>query len=168
MIGWPPARISSAGGQPYFAVTFIMPILQNPRHERFAQGLARGLSGKAAYVEAGYTSNGNAAEVGAAKMVRLPKVAARVAKLQAEAARRSAVTVDDLVADLNIMFKLALATKNPAAGVSAVLGKAKLLGLIVDKAEITATQRKPMRVPHEGGQMSLEAWQAKFAPKRPN
>ncbi len=101
-------------------------------------------------------------------MVRLPKVAARIAELQAEAARRSEITVNDLVADLSIMFKLALATKNPAAGVSAVLGKAKLLGLIVDKVEITATQRKPMREPGEGGQMSLEAWQAKFVPKRAN
>jgi hypothetical protein len=31
-----------------------MPILENPRHEIFAQGLARGSSAAAAYVEAGY------------------------------------------------------------------------------------------------------------------
>jgi hypothetical protein len=32
----------------------FMPILENPRHEIFAQGLARGSSAAAAYVEAGY------------------------------------------------------------------------------------------------------------------
>lgn len=99
-------------------------------------------------------------------MVRLPKVAARVAELQGQAARRSEITVDDLVDDLNDMLELALATKNPSAGVSAIMGKAKLLGLIVDKAEITATQRKPMREPYDGGQMSLEEWQRRFAPQR--
>jgi phage terminase small subunit len=31
-----------------------MPILANPKHEAFAQGLARGSSATAAYVEAGY------------------------------------------------------------------------------------------------------------------
>lgn len=66
------------------------------------------------------------------------------------------------------MFKLALATRNPGAGVTAVMGKAKLLGLVVDRAEVASTQRKPMREPVDGGQMSLDAWQAKFAPRRVN
>ena len=34
-----------------------MPILANPKHEAFAQGLARGSSAAAAYVEAGYKAN---------------------------------------------------------------------------------------------------------------
>jgi len=38
-----------------------MPVLSNPRHEAFAQALARGLPATAAYVEAGYKANaGNA------------------------------------------------------------------------------------------------------------
>jgi phage terminase small subunit len=38
-----------------------MSILPNPKHEAFAQGLARGLSISAAYVQAGYKPNrGNA------------------------------------------------------------------------------------------------------------
>ncbi|RWO36586.1 MAG: Terminase small subunit [Mesorhizobium sp.] len=140
----------------------------NIRQERFCLGLAEGLPQSRAYIDAGYRARGNAAEVEASKMVRLPKVAARIAELQAEAARRSEITVNDLVADLSIMFKLALATKNPAAGVSAVLGKAKLLGLIVDKAEVTSTLRRPMREPGEFKGMTLDEWQAKFAPKRAN
>lgn len=139
----------------------------NIRQERFCLGLAEGLPQSRAYIEAGYTARNNAAEASASQLLRNPKVAARVAALQAEAARRSQVTVDDLIADLNVMFKLALATKNPAAGVSAIMGKAKLLGLIVDRAEVSST-RRPMREPGDGSQMSLEEWQAKFAPKRVN
>ncbi|MCZ8546317.1 terminase small subunit [Mesorhizobium qingshengii] len=138
----------------------------NTRQEQFCHGLVEGLPQSRAYIKAGYTARGNAAEVEASKMVRLPKVAARIAELRADAARRSEITVDDLVDELNLMFKLALATKNPAAGVTAVMGKAKLLGLIIDKAEVATTQRKPMREPGYDGQLSLEEWQAKFAPKR--
>ncbi|RWI42246.1 MAG: hypothetical protein EOQ93_31755 [Mesorhizobium sp.] len=136
----------------------------NMRQERFCLGLAEGLPQSRAYIEAGYTARGNAAEVEASKMVRLPKVAARVAELRADAAKRSGITVDDLVTDLNLMFKLALATKNPAAGVTAVMGKAKLLGLIIDRAEVATTQRRPMRAPGEVKQMTLEEWQRRFTP----
>ncbi|MBZ9810714.1 terminase small subunit [Mesorhizobium sp. ESP-6-2] len=140
----------------------------NIRQERFCQGLIEGLTQTRAYVEAGYTARGNAAEVEASKMVRLPKVAARVAQLRAAAARRWEITVDDLVAELDVMLKLAHATKNPSAGVTAIMGKAKLLGLVVDKAEVATTLRKPLREPGDTERMSLEEWTAKFTPKRAN
>ncbi|TPN41384.1 terminase small subunit [Mesorhizobium sp. B1-1-6] len=138
----------------------------NIRQERFCLGLAEGLSQSRAYKEAGYSARANAAEASASQLLRNPKVAARVDELRAEAAKRSEITVDDLVADLNLMFKLALATKNPAAGVTAVMGKAKLLGLIIDRAEVASMPRRPMREPGEVKQMTLEEWTAKFAPKR--
>ncbi|WP_156751074.1 terminase small subunit [Mesorhizobium sp. AA23] len=136
----------------------------NIRQERFCRGLLEGLPQSRAYVEAGYAARGNAAEVEASKMVRLPKVAARIAELRNAAAKRLEITVDDLVAELEDMRKLAMACKNPAAGVAAVMGKAKLLGLIVDKAEVATTLRKPLREPGEINQMSLDEWQARFAP----
>jgi hypothetical protein len=51
----------------------------------------------------------------------------------------SAVTVDDLVDELEAARQLAMAKGAPAAAVSAILAKAKLLGLAVDKPEATAT-----------------------------
>ncbi|MDX8492703.1 terminase small subunit [Mesorhizobium sp. VK22B] len=137
----------------------------NARQERFCLGLAEGLPQSRAYVQAGYAACGNAAEVSASQLLRNPKVAARLAELQASAARRSEITVDDLVAELDDMRKLATACKNPAAGVAAVMGKAKLLGLIVDKAEIEATVRKPAREPTDDKRMSLEEWERRFRPK---
>ncbi|WP_143744535.1 terminase small subunit [Mesorhizobium prunaredense] len=137
----------------------------NIRQERFCLGLVEGLPQSRAYIEAGYTARGNAAEVEASKMVRLPKVAARLSALQAEAAHRSETTVDTLVAELDEMLLMAKEIENASAGVAAVMAKARLLGLIVDRSEVTTTVRKPMREPTDRHQMTLEEWQARFAPK---
>lgn len=137
----------------------------NARQERFCLYLVEGLPQSRAYIDAGYVARGNAAEVAAARLFRNVQVQSRIAELQAAAARRSEITVDDLVAELESMRKLAMACKNPAAGVAAVMGKAKLLGLIVDKAEIEATVRKPAREPTDDKRMSLEEWERRFRPK---
>jgi phage terminase small subunit len=137
----------------------------NLRQEAFCRGLSEGLPQSRAYMEAGYESRGNAAEASASQLLRNPKVAARVAQLQALAAQRSEVTVDTLVRELDEMLRLAIECENPSAGVSAVMGKAKLLGLIVDKAEVGTTIRKPSREATEERQMTLEEWQRRFAPK---
>lgn len=69
-----------------------------------------------------------------------------------------------MVADLEDMRKLAIACKSPAAGVAVVMGKAKLLGLIVDKAEVDAVVRKPARSLTDETHMSLEEWERRFRP----
>jgi phage terminase small subunit len=137
----------------------------NHRQEAFCRYLAQGLPQSRAYIEAGYSARGNSAEVHASILVRNRKVAARLADLQAEAAGRSMVTVDSLVAELNEMLRLAIECENPTAGVSAIMGKAKLLGLVVDRSEVGTTIRKPAREATDRQTMSLEEWQAKFAPK---
>lgn len=140
----------------------------NHRQEAFCRGLAKGLPQSRAYMDAGYGSRGNAAEVSASQLLRNPKVAARVARLQADAARRSEVTVDSLVAELDEMLQLAIECGNPSAGVSAILGKAKLLGLLVDRAEVATTTRKPAREPTDKTHMTMEEWLRKFSPNRSN
>ena len=44
-----------------------MPVLENQRHELFAQGIAKGQSQREAYQNAGYTATGAAADVNACK-----------------------------------------------------------------------------------------------------
>ncbi|CAN7470004.1 terminase small subunit [Mesorhizobium sp. LjNodule214] len=146
-----------------------MPITKlNMRQERFCLGVAEGLPQSRAYIAAGYAARGNAAEVEASKMVRLPKVAARVAELQAKAARRSEITVDSLVAELEDMLQLATRVGQPSAGVSAIMGKAKLLGLVIDRTEVESTLRKPSRTPTTDKSISMDDWVRRFAPKRVN
>ena len=55
-----------------------MPALKNPRHEAFAQALARGVSASAAYVEAGYKANRH----NAATLAREEHIGTRVTELQ--------------------------------------------------------------------------------------
>jgi phage terminase small subunit len=137
----------------------------NYRQEAFCRHLAEGLPQSRAYIEAGYASRGNAAEASASQLLRNPKVAARLTSLQAKAAIRSEITVDSLVAELDDLLRLAIECENPSAGVSAIMGKAKLLGLVVDKSEVGTTMRKPAREATEERQMTLEEWQRRFAPK---
>jgi hypothetical protein len=59
----------------------IMPALNNPRHESYAQERFRGLSPSAAYLRSGYRNRS-----GASKLARHPEVVARIAELGQEAA----------------------------------------------------------------------------------
>lgn len=70
-----------------------------------------------------------------------PKVATRLAELQAQVLERHALTVDDLVAELDENRGVALKALVPqsAAATAATLGKAKLLGFLKDKVEVEHT-----------------------------
>jgi hypothetical protein len=83
-----------------------MPILTNPKHQAFAQGLARGSSAAAVYVEAGYKEN----RLNAATLARKQHILGRVRELQeeqlvihqqvtAEAAANAQVTLESLIAE---------------------------------------------------------------------
>lgn len=76
-----------------------------------------------------------------------PNVATRVIELQAEASERALVTVLSLTQELEEARALALQEGQPSAAVSASMGKAKLHGLLVDKAEHTGK---------DGGAIQLE------------
>lgn len=68
--------------------------LKNARHERFAQEYLVDLNATQAYIRAGYAARGNAAEVSANRLLRNPKVAARIAELQAERSERTKIDAD--------------------------------------------------------------------------
>lgn len=142
-----------------------MPVLTNARYERFAQNLATGMPQHEAYTKAGFLLKPAGHRTDASKLAHKPEISDRVRELLERQAKRLDVTIDTLVAELDLMFKLALATKQPSAGVGATMGKAKLLGLVVDKAEVeSSTVRRPLRVPGADKKMSMDEWQKKFAP----
>jgi phage terminase small subunit len=69
-----------------------MPVLENPRHELFAEELATGKSASEAYALAGFRpSRKNASRLRANE-----DVTARVTELQAVAARSTAITIETL------------------------------------------------------------------------
>lgn len=105
--------------------------LKNSRHERFAQELAKGQSATSAYVAAGYQEDRGAASRLSAKI----NIQARATELRAKAAEKAVITVADIASQLDEDRKFARELKQPAAAVSATMGKAKVLGLVVDKTQ---------------------------------
>jgi len=73
-------------------------VLSNPRHERFAQELAKGKTADEAYVLAGYAENrGNAIRLKANE-----RVAGRVAEITGRAADKAEVTAARALSDTEI------------------------------------------------------------------
>ena len=109
-----------------------MPELKNTRHERFAQGLAQGMSATAAYAQAGYEPSGQ----NAGRLTKNDEIQASVSELQGRCAERTLNTIEDIVSQLDEDRALARAKGQASAMVSATMGKAKVLGLIVEKHRI--------------------------------
>ncbi len=65
--------------------TEAMPVLKNARHERFIQGVVKGISPGPAYTAAGYEVTGNSAESAAARLFRNVQVKERYGELMAPA-----------------------------------------------------------------------------------
>jgi phage terminase small subunit len=108
-----------------------MPVLNNPRHERFAQELAKGKSQAEAYEAAGYSQNrGNATRLKANE-----SVVKRVAELQARTAERAIVTAESLLKEAEEARVAAMAGGQISAAVSAIKEKGILAGVRVEKSE---------------------------------
>ena len=98
-----------------------------------------------AYVETGNASEAyrraysagkmkpNVINVKASELLADGKISVRVAELQNQHLERHKFTVDDMIAQLDEDRKFARELETPAAAVSASMGKAKVLGFLVDK-----------------------------------
>jgi len=69
------------------------------------------------------------------------KIATRVEHLKAQHQKRHNVTVDSLTVELDEAKDLANTTKNPSAAVSAIVAKAKLHGLLIEKRQLETIGR---------------------------
>jgi hypothetical protein len=110
-----------------------MPVLSNPRHEKFAQELAMGKSQTDAYEAAGYKKGDRAA---ASKLTTKYNIRARVAELQERSAALTEITIAKLTEDLLRLAKKGETVFDEAAEVSglsvaraAIMDAAKLNGL---------------------------------------
>lgn len=113
-----------------------MGALSNPRHERFAQELAKGKSATEAYSEAGYEESRSAAS----RLSTNVNVQQRVSELQSRAAAKTELTVANITERL-IRYADAGEALKDASGLSvaraAMMDAAKLNGLIVERTENT-------------------------------
>jgi phage terminase small subunit len=77
-----------------------MAALKNAKHESFARAILEGMSGRDAYLSAGYSAQPAAADAAASRLLKNVKVSARVAELKAAAARASTVTAARVLDEL--------------------------------------------------------------------
>lgn len=73
-----------------------MGVLRNVRHEKFAQGIFKGLPASTAYTNAGYKFS----EPHASRLARDGKVRARVEELQGRVAQKVEISVERVLAEL--------------------------------------------------------------------
>lgn len=108
-----------------------MPALANPKHERFAQLLAKGQTATEAYIEAGYTPNdGNAARLKGNERIR-----DRVHELQSRVADDIVITAQWVIEQLvdNAQKAKMQGDFGPSNQALQLLGKE--LGMFVDRTE---------------------------------
>lgn len=118
-----------------------MPSLKNAKHERFAQELAKGKPASEAYVIAGYKESRPAAS----RLSTNVNIRRRVAELLERGAIRAEVTIASILDELDEARELARSIEQPAPMIAASLGKAKVAGLMVERAEITGKDGGPIR-----------------------
>ena len=113
-----------------------------PKQEKFCQVYIETGNASEAYRQAYNTEKMKPESVNSKgyQLLQQVKITARLDELRAEHKKRHEITVDTLVAELEEARKLAFETDKAAAAVQATMGKAKLLGLVVDKQETAITQ----------------------------
>lgn len=119
-----------------------------PKQEAFALAYVETGNASEAYRRA-YNAGNMKPEVIANKASALLKrgdVRVRVEMAQAKAVERHETTVDDILRELEEARALAAGGEKPqpAAMVAASMGKAKLLGMLTDKTEVTGKDGGPI------------------------
>ncbi len=136
-------------------------MLENPRHEHFAQAVAKGRSAKAAYADAYARRADSYCESAGSRLLRNDKVASRVAELQRRAVQRHDVSIYELTAELRHAIDTAKQQQRPGDIVSAAMALAKLHGLVVEKRETTNHNHT---ISAEAIPESADAWLKKHKP----
>ncbi|MGI9486262.1 MAG: hypothetical protein ACR2RF_10375 [Geminicoccaceae bacterium] len=109
-----------------------MPAPKNPKHELFAQYLAEGHNQNDSYILAGYRPS----RAHACRLATNGNILARVREIQDRRAKMADVTIEALTEQFEEAITSASKKGQYAAVMAGIMGKAKLHGLIIDKAKV--------------------------------
>ena len=130
-----------------------------PRQEQFLWLVLDGVPGSRAYAEVyGQQLSKATCEVNASKLLSSTKVLARRQELIASKAAATPITASFLSRELMAVAGESRALGQGSAAVAALMGAAKLNGLIVDKVQQDVLVRKPSASPESPDEMSAEQW----------
>lgn len=140
-----------------------LPIILTDRQEQFCQQILIGKSGAEAYRIA-YGASQKASESNGSRLMASDRVQARIDQLRAfeSAARR--VSLPFLTGALYRVAGLAEGSGQHSAAVQALMGVAKLHGLLVDRQQVDLLVRRPSASPEAPDEMSEADWLAHHAP----
>lgn len=111
----------------------------------FCEEWVKDRNGKRSAIAAGYAEK--SAEVTASRLLRNAKVKEYIDELLLEAQKRRRESLDDILNELDENRKAALMaeTVQSSAATAATMAKAKLLGYVTDKAEVTGKDGGPIK-----------------------
>lgn len=138
-----------------------MPALENPRHELFAQEVAKGKSQDEAYKLAGYNVSDRSARAAASRLLTDVNITNRVIEIQKQAAVKSGVTLQWLLDQAQGIIEDARAAADFSAASQTLERAAKIAGLWVDRSQAEQTVRDVSNEP-----MSEDEWQRRHAPQQ--
>jgi len=144
--------------------------LLTPQQWRFVDAVIKGKTYSEAYAKAGYkTTKGNNTDSAASRLSRNVKVEAAIVATRRAAAQRAEITVDTIVERLEEIRRVALEVDPPqaSAAVAAVMGQAKVLGLVIDRSQVDITHHKPAPFPTKILELSQDEWLAQFDKSTP-
>ena len=116
-----------------------MTILTNPKHELFAQALAKGENATKAYQSAGFKGS----RANASRLKANSNITARVLEIQGLAAAGAKITLEGLLDELEHARQRADSLGQLSASVRAISEKARLAGLVVERQEIAVVNTEP-------------------------
>jgi hypothetical protein len=143
--------------------------LLSPKQWAFVDAVIKGATYSKAYTKAGFkAANDVVAQSNSSKLIRNHKVATAIEASRRAASGRAGVTLDTIVERLEKCMDIALTVDPPqvSAAVAAVMGQAKVLGLVVDRSQIDITHHKPAPFPTKVLELSQAEWLAQFDQKK--
>lgn len=113
-----------------------------PPREKFAQAVASGMNQSDAYREAYKVRAGtklSSINVNASKLMSDAKVAQRVAELRGAVAKKTMITLESHLADLQKLRNMAVKAEQFGAAITAEVARGKAAGIVVEKGHVNLT-----------------------------
>lgn len=111
-------------------------VVLKDKQARFVEEYLIDSNATQAAIRAGYSEKSAYSIAG--ENMKKPEIVDAIAKGRAEIAKRNELTIDDIIKELEEARTAALTAESPqsSAAVAATMGKAKVLGMLVDKSEV--------------------------------
>lgn len=119
------------------------------KQESFCQYFAETGNATKAYIlgyEVPDTVKRISSSVNASKLLKDERILARLEELREDARQRHHITIDTLIKELDTAMEIAERTSNSSAIIAATQAKAKLLGMSIDRQEVSGPGGSPIEL----------------------